>query len=160
MALPNGGYLISWMSNGQDDSGRGIYGQAFDASGNSVGSEFRISQSTVGQQEVGTEEGGAPVAVLASGNIVQVWDGAPQIAGSNEIYARLLATPATGTEDHSVQLPAITAALTDIDGSETLVLRLTGFPAGATFSVGALDVPTGHWLISGASTSPRWRRRR
>ena len=152
VALPNGGYLISWMSNGQDGSGRGIYGQAFDASGNSVGSEFRISQSTVGQQEVGTDEGGAPVAVLASGNIVQVWDGAPQIAGSNEIYARLLATPASGTEDHSVQLPAITTALTDTDGSETLVLHLTGFPTGATFSVGALDVPSGHWLISGAST--------
>ncbi|MDB5875682.1 MAG: uncharacterized protein JWQ07_5124, partial [Ramlibacter sp.] len=150
VALPNGGFLISWMSYGQDGSGNGVFGQAFDAAGQRVGNYFRISQSTSGDQEVAGQVGGVPVAVLTSGNIVQVWDGAPQISG-NEIYARLLATPASGTEDHSVQLPAIMAALNDNDGSETLVLHLTGFPAGATFSVGALDGSSGHWLISGAS---------
>jgi hypothetical protein len=32
-ALPNGGWVVSWMSRGQDGSGGGIYAQAFDANG-------------------------------------------------------------------------------------------------------------------------------
>jgi hypothetical protein len=32
-ALPNGGWVVSWMSQGQDGSGGGIYAQAFDANG-------------------------------------------------------------------------------------------------------------------------------
>ena len=79
---------------------------------------------------------------------MQVWHGAPQISGT-EIFARLLYTPARGVEDHPVRLP-ITAALADLDGSETLALRLSGFPAGAVFSRGAAGTgaDAGAWLIT------------
>jgi hypothetical protein len=88
--------------------------------------------------------------VLADGTIASTWFGSPGIGGT-EIYGRLFTPPGLGSEDHQISLPLVTAAVTDTDGSETLVLALSGFPVGATFSVGALDVPTGHWLISNPS---------
>ena len=115
VVLADGGFLVSWMSNGQDS---GIYAQAFDAAGNRVGDEFRINQSTAGQQQVGAQEGGAPIAVLASGNIVQVWHGAPQIWG-DEIHARFVSVADyRGIEDHTVTLTGFAVALADTDGSE------------------------------------------
>ncbi len=45
-------------------------------------------------------------------------------------------TPVAGDEDTSINLRAITSSLDDTDGSESLSLTLTGFPSGATFSVG------------------------
>lgn len=60
-------------------------------------------------------------------------------------------------EDTTITLPAVNAALTDVDGSESLVLMLSGFPVGATFSVGALDTDPssgnyGKWVIDDAAT--------
>ena len=54
-----------------------------------------------------------------------------------------------GLENGSVTFAGLTA-LTDADGTDTLALDLSGFPAGATFSVGALDSQNGHWVISAA----------
>ena len=36
-ALADGGFLVSWSSDGQDGSGSGIYAQRYDAAGNAVG---------------------------------------------------------------------------------------------------------------------------
>ena len=89
------------MSDGQDGSGQGIYAKAYDATGVAVGGEFLVNQTTAGVQEFVRNAGGNPVAVLASGDIAVVWDGAPQIGG-NEVYARL---SSVGVEDHPVPLP-------------------------------------------------------
>ena len=63
-------------------------------------------------------------------------------------WATLVEVPIpTAQEDTDITLPAINAALSDTDGSETLVLNLSGFPAGATFSKGALDAGSGDWII-------------
>jgi hypothetical protein len=42
-ALDDGGFVVSWMSNGQDGSGWGIYAQRYDAAGATVGGEFRVN---------------------------------------------------------------------------------------------------------------------
>ena len=88
------------------------------------------------------------VVSLGSG-FAAVWHG-PSGAGDSDVYARLFSLPATGIEDRAVSLPAIATALTDTDGSETLVLTLSGFPAGATFSVGEAGsgADAGKWIIS------------
>ncbi|SHK35502.1 FecR family protein [Bradyrhizobium lablabi] len=54
-----------------------------------------------------------------------------------------------GLEDGTVTLAGLTG-LTDTDASDTLALKLSGFPPGATFSVGALGTGAddGHWVIS------------
>ncbi|GBG02251.1 hypothetical protein AZSI13_15780, partial [Azospira sp. I13] len=46
----DGGFGIAWESEGQDGSGRGIFGQRFDADGNKLGGEIRINQVTAGDQ--------------------------------------------------------------------------------------------------------------
>ena len=44
------GFIVLWLSNGQDKSGYGIYGQKFTNSLRRVGSEFRINASATGDQ--------------------------------------------------------------------------------------------------------------
>ena len=68
-----------------------------------------------------------PSDLIVHDSGIMVWDGAPQVSG-DEIHARLVNIAASGTEDHAIILPAITAALADTDGSEVLVLKLSGPP--------------------------------
>ena len=43
--LTDGGYVVSWMSLGQDGSGWGIYAQRYNANGNALGLDLRTSSS-------------------------------------------------------------------------------------------------------------------
>ncbi|MBD3881244.1 hypothetical protein IFO70_05710 [Phormidium tenue FACHB-886] len=62
-----GNFVVAWVSDRQDGSGNGIFAQQFDATGQPVGSEFRVNTSTDGDQE-------APaVAMDANGNYVIAW---------------------------------------------------------------------------------------
>ncbi|MEX0957527.1 MAG: tandem-95 repeat protein [Rhizobiaceae bacterium] len=150
-ALADGGFIVTWTSNGQDGSLNGIYGQRFDADGNRDGAEFRLSETTVGNQAADGAYGVTTTAQLADGTIATVWRGDPSISNS-EIYARLFALPTSiaGAEDTAIPLLAITAAVTDTDGSETLELLLSGYPAGATFSLGQPGAVAGTWVIDDA----------
>ncbi|MFM9941134.1 MAG: VCBS domain-containing protein [Hyphomicrobiaceae bacterium] len=65
--------------------------------------------------------------------------------------APVISTDVTGAEDaEAISIGTIAAASSD--PSETVALRLTGFPEGATFSVGASD-GEGGWLIPSASVA-------
>ncbi len=65
-ALDDGGFVVSWQSNGQDGDGYGIFAQRYDASGNTVGSEFQVNTTTSNSQEfstgVGLSDGGFLIA--------------------------------------------------------------------------------------------------
>src|SRR5205823_4054128 len=41
--LLSGGFIVAWTSEGQDGLGYGIYAQLYDADGNRVNGEFRVS---------------------------------------------------------------------------------------------------------------------
>ena len=47
-ALAGGGFVVTWIVDGQDGSGYGIYGQRYAADGTAVGSEFRVNTFTDG----------------------------------------------------------------------------------------------------------------
>lgn len=65
--LVNGGYVITWMSHGQDGTGWGIYAQRFNSEGVALGSETLINSTTVGAQT-------HPVVTeLSNGNVVISW---------------------------------------------------------------------------------------
>ena len=64
----SGSFVVVWMGQGQDGDGYGVFGQRFNASGVSQGSEFRVNTYTTGSQ------GDASVASDANGNFVVVWD--------------------------------------------------------------------------------------
>ena len=53
----------------------------------------------------------------------------------------------TGAEDTAIPL-TISSDLTDVDGSETLSLTISGVPEGATLSAGSYDEDTGDWTLT------------
>ncbi|HEY5597923.1 MAG TPA: tandem-95 repeat protein [Kiloniellales bacterium] len=75
-ALADGGFVVVWESQNQDGNNLGVFGQRFDATGEAVGSEFRINTFTQNAQQ------SAEVAALADGGYVVVWESQNQ-DGSN-----------------------------------------------------------------------------
>jgi VCBS repeat-containing protein len=72
-ALPDGGFIVTWNSEQQDGSGSGVYGQAFDAQSQIVGSEFRLNLATSGNQAQDPVVFGNPIAVDAAGRLLAAW---------------------------------------------------------------------------------------
>lgn len=82
-ALTDGGLLVSWVSNGQDGSGSGVYLQRYDAAGAKVGSEVRANSTTAGHQ------GDQAVSALASGGYVVSWTSEGQDGSFSGVYAQV-----------------------------------------------------------------------
>lgn len=113
-SLTNGGYVITWVSVGQDAGGNGVFAQRFNANGGKDGTEFRASQDSSGDQS-------APaIAALANGGFVIV---SQSSGGDNDGYGIVQSgfdIPGTGdflsqvnrTEGGDQKNPAI-AALAD-----------------------------------------------
>ena len=81
--LDNGGYVITWRSDGQDGDEGGIYAQRYDAFGEAVGTEFRINQNTIGDQQQ------PEITAFAGGGFVVTWQSNGDAEGRNyDIYAR------------------------------------------------------------------------
>ncbi|MDZ4761724.1 MAG: Ig-like domain-containing protein [Alphaproteobacteria bacterium] len=70
--LSGGGFVIVWGSLAQDGSGYGIYAQRYDASGIADGSEFRLNQTTGGNQFEPS------IAEMPDGGFVASWRSAAQ----------------------------------------------------------------------------------
>ena len=160
VVLPDGGYVVAWNSNGQDGSLWGVYGQRFDALGQPAGSEFRFTVQTTGDQ-VADAPGSSPMTLTGDGDLVLAW------GGNNSPGFRLLSTPpgaGTGNEDTAIALPAVSAALADTDGSETLGVTISGIPVGAILSDNAghsFTATAGHtaaaitgWTLASLKVTP------
>jgi hypothetical protein len=64
----SGDFVVVWQSAGQDGSGYGTFGRRFNASGASLGSEFRVNSYTTNDQR------NPAVASDPTGNFVVVWE--------------------------------------------------------------------------------------
>jgi hypothetical protein len=64
----SGNFVVTWMSDGQDGSSSGIFGQRYAASGSPLGPEFRINSYTTNTQQTPS------VAAEPSGSFVVVWN--------------------------------------------------------------------------------------
>lgn len=64
--LADGGWVVTWTSVDQDGSGTGVFAQVYDSEGIPQGGEFRVNQTTDGNQTVptvtATNDGGFVVA--------------------------------------------------------------------------------------------------
>ena len=156
-ALPDGGFLVTWSSQGQDGSGWGVYGQRFDASGVAVGGEFRLNATTAGDQIARANALGEPTAVLASGTLVSTWGG----NGTEEVYMRLFDVPSTVPQEDQTFKLNLTVALTD--SSETITgVTLSGLPSGFTISDGVnsatsdgvTPITVTGWTLTGLTVTP------
>lgn len=65
--LKNGGFVAVWTSDGQDGSGRGVYGQRYNMNGTRAGTEFRVNTTTGGNQD------NASIAALSNGGFLVTW---------------------------------------------------------------------------------------
>jgi hypothetical protein len=78
----DGSFVVVWQSEGQDGSGRGIFGQRFAADGSPAGSELQINVTSSGDQQ-------APaVAYGPSGSFMVVWESFGQDSDGWGVYAR------------------------------------------------------------------------
>ena len=81
-ALPGGGFIVTWNSNGQDGSSYGVYGQVFGSSGNKIGGEFQINTYTIDLQ------GNSSVAGLSGDRFVVTWESGSDDASERDVYGR------------------------------------------------------------------------
>ncbi len=73
-AGPNNGFVVVWTGAGQDGSETGIFGQRFDARGDTLGVEFQVNTLTTGSQYE------PAIASDAAGNFVVAWSSKPDAA--------------------------------------------------------------------------------
>ncbi len=71
-------FLVTWQSDDQDGSGKGIYARLYDSTGSPLDAEFLVNVSTTGYQGV------PAVASNGEGYLIS-WEG-----DDNDLYARLL----------------------------------------------------------------------
>src|SRR5262249_42280249 len=82
VGLGDGGYVVVWNDSSQTfSSGNAVVGQRFDAGGNKVGGDVKISQFPDGNDTV---SGGAAITRLPNGNIASVYN--DSFNGDVDIY--------------------------------------------------------------------------
>ncbi|NJL09007.1 MAG: hypothetical protein HC900_12785, partial [Methylacidiphilales bacterium] len=81
-ALPDGGYVVTWQSYGQDGSGFGTYAQRYDAAGVAVGGEVRVNTTTASDQR------DSSVTALVGGGYVVSWQSYGQDGSGWGTYAQ------------------------------------------------------------------------
>ncbi len=79
-ALPDGGFVVTWESGGQEDSD--IYGQRYDVSGLTLGGEFKINTYTPGLLQLPS------VSAVTDGGFVATWESYGQDGNGSGIYGR------------------------------------------------------------------------
>jgi len=128
--LSDGGFVVTWessqywfqhVSDGQDGSGAGVYGQRYDANSNRVGTEFHINTHTPGNQN------SPSVTALFSGGFVVAWESLGQDGDGYGVYGQLFlpetAIPPTETAippTETVIPPTETVIREGTDGDDTI----------------------------------------
>lgn len=79
-ALADGGFLISWHSQGQDGSGFGVYAQRFTAKGKAKGVEFRVNQT------VKHDQAEPALTTLPDGSVIAAWTSDKQDGAKHGIF--------------------------------------------------------------------------
>ncbi len=111
-ALPNGNFVVTWESEGQDGNRNGVYGRIFDANGNAQTNEFLINITTNDRQE------NSAITALANGNFVVTWGSQGQDGNNKGVFGRIFAAdgvaqtgefPINTTTDRRQDVPTIAA---------------------------------------------------
>ncbi len=71
-AAADGAFVAVWLSDGQDGSGYGVFGQRFDSAGQAVGTEFQANTYTEASQG---DDGDPAIAAAPDGSFVVTWAG-------------------------------------------------------------------------------------
>ncbi len=82
--LDDGGFLVTWTSNGEAESGYGIYAQVYDNEGNEVGTQYQVNTETDSDQYYPTTD------TLEDGRVVVVWQSTGQDSSGKGVYGQVL----------------------------------------------------------------------
>jgi hypothetical protein len=82
-SLRDGGFTVCWISDGQDGSGYGIYGQVFDSKGSRWGAEFQVNTY------IYNFKWNPSVSSLMDGGLVVCWSSNEQDGSDSGIYGQL-----------------------------------------------------------------------
>jgi len=80
--IPDGGFVAVWESYGKDNSGYGIYGQAYNSDMSLKGEEFRVNSFTSNDQQ------NPSISTLSDGGFIVVWESALQDGSGWGIFAQ------------------------------------------------------------------------
>jgi hypothetical protein len=98
--MPDGRFIITWESFGQDGSENGVYGQLFTAAGAKQGGEIQLHSTTAGIQE------SSKVSYAGDGSFVVAWES--ERAGTVDFMVRRFSdagVPLTGEIVANTRLP-------------------------------------------------------
>ncbi len=126
----DGDAVVVWVSNGQDGSEYGIYGQRFNSAGAKVGGEFPINTYTTSRQ------GDPSVAVDADGDAVVVWNSYGQDGSGSgfRVYGQRFGSPNPAAKVSNIQLNDGTvqrSMVTSLKVAFDSPVSFTGSPAAA-----------------------------
>lgn len=96
-ALSDGGWVVTWVADGQDGSSAGIYQQRYNAAGATIGLETRVNALTDGVQTR------PAVTSLADGGWVVTWESHSSGSTGNTIYQQRY--DASGAPSSTADLP-------------------------------------------------------
>ncbi|WP_419905425.1 VCBS domain-containing protein [Kiloniella sp.] len=173
-ALADGGWVVTWVSDGQDGSSYGVFGQAYNADGSRQGGEFQVNSYTTGLQFQPS------VTALADGGWVITWTSYGQDGSGYGIYSktynadgtvRSYYDPGTGqkyyayTEGEEALIVFADLGVSDVDDSalSLAIVTITDFVAGDELGLVAgyilpaditmdWDVTTGTLILSGGAS--------
>jgi len=156
-ALADGGYLITWVSAGQDGSGTGIYAQRYDRLGQKIGGEFQVNHLTAGDQQH------TAIMALADGGWVIAWSGPVEGGSTTAVYARRYDADGVVTQTHVISDAGFNTQYYDgvayNQGAPTLgALPDGGFVVGWTtfYSASDTDMWLRHYGPDGTPLPARW----
>lgn len=85
--LPNGGFVVTWHSNGQDGSGYGVYAKVYNADASVKKAEFAVNTVTSGNQQV------PAIAAAADSSFMITWKDAS--SGNLDVRGRIFGADGT-----------------------------------------------------------------
>jgi hypothetical protein len=121
-----GGFVITWMSQGQDGSDHGVFARRYDAAGLSLGDELQVNTYTTSWQR------DPVIAAGAAGNFVITWRSNGQDGSGDGVYAqRYAVVPPTAPTFSSApitdaQTNRTGVALRDLFGDDQEMSLLVG----------------------------------
>ena len=100
--LADGGWVVTWSSDGQDGSGYGVYRQRYDAQGMAVGGEVPVNAHT------GNDQWFSDVTGLRDGGWAVTWTSDGQDGSGDGVYMRRYDAQGVAQGTGDVRVPATT----------------------------------------------------
>ena len=128
------GFVVAWESSTGDGSGSAILAQRFDASGNKIGSEVIVNQTTTGNQQK------PEIIATTAGKVIAAWQSENVDAALTGIALRAFATGNA------------TVAENAINGTRVAdVIGVFDLDAGDTHTYSLIDSAGGRFAINGST---------